>query len=885
MFAAFRIVATAIVATALPVSAAILAGIVEDESGARIAGASVILSDSRNIAVAQTKTDGTGSFRFPGIRAGTYSLAASRNAFMDTRIAVRVGDRDVTDLLIRLAVQRTATEITVTAQIGQTADTDSVAQRTNIVSLDQIGQRVRTASVDLFAEEPGVEVQRTAPAMGGVAVRGLVGRNVALYRDGVRFTTSAQRGGVSTFWNMNDPANLESAEVLRGPNSAEYGSDSMGGTVHLLSRPPRAADGWHGEFASQYYSPSNTIGANLLGSYGRGRFGILASVPARRVNTLRTGRGTDSHSAVTRFLGLPSDVGRLPDTAWTQYGGMLRAQYSLTPASQIVAHWERSQIDGAKRYDQLLGGDGNLVADLRNLMLDFGYLRYTRFAVGPFDEVVGTASFNRQREERVNQGGNGNPLGAISHQYERMTVWGTAAHAAKRVWRHDLVAGFDACREVVASPAFSFSPVTGGVSMTRPRIPDGARYLLYGAYLQHGWEPIAGGRLRLSGAVRFGGASYRSRSAFSPIVNGRPLWPDDSLAANALSGRLGAVIRVAEPLRLHVTWSRGFRAPNITDLGTAGIQGNGFFETSFSDVAGRDASIGNRADDRAVSTGRPVASVRPETSDNFDAGLVVRHSGFRTEFSVFRMALRDTVASQALILPPGAVGQPLGDQIVTRQLASGAVYVPAATNPVLVRANIGGANLIGWEHRSELRISPWLTTAWNGTWIRARDSVTGLPPDIEGGVPPLSGTARVRIAPSGRFDVELYTSAAGRQDRLSSLALADRRTGAARSAASIANFFHNGATVRGFVSNGRLLATGETLAQVQARVLGGAASLPLFTAVPGYAVHGIRGSWKVSEGSSLFADFSNLLDKSHRSVLAGVDGPGRGVTVSFRYRF
>jgi hemoglobin/transferrin/lactoferrin receptor protein len=109
------------------------------------------------------------------------------------------------------------------------------------------------------------------------------------------------------------------------------------------------------------------------------------------------------------------------------------------------------------------------------------------------------------------------------------------------------------------------------------------------------------------------------------------LWPDDSLAANAVTGRLGAVLCLAEPFRLHLNYSRGFRAPGITDLGTVGIQGNGLFESSYADLAGRNAMVGDRADDRAVSSGNPVAPVRPETSDNYEAGFTWRNSRVRAE--------------------------------------------------------------------------------------------------------------------------------------------------------------------------------------------------------------------------------------------------------------
>ncbi len=867
-----------------------LSGRVTDQSGAAVSGALITVRGADRSVLASGESATDGSFQLSLPREGTVSVTVARPGFSPSITPWAVTKGNPAEIRVVLAIQPVGAQVTVTAETSRVASLDDTPQRANVVSESEIEQRVRTVNVDLFREEPGVEVQRTAPAMGGVAVRGLLGKNVAVYRDGVRYTTSAQRGGVSTFWNLNEATNLESVEVLRGPNSAQYGSDSLGGTVHFLSRAGTLGSplGLHTEFAPTYYTAANTFGGNLLASYSARRVGATLNLSARRLNSLRPGAGIDTHAAVTRFLGLPSSVfgERLPDTGLTQYGGMFHAQYALTSRAQIAGHYERNQQDGAKRYDQLLGGDGNLIADLRNLVLDFGYLRYSQFASPWFDQIAATLSYNAQREERVNQGGTGNPLAAITHQYERTRAWGTSFYASRMVGRHDLLVGGDGYFERVKAPAFTFNPATGATTLTRPRIPDGARYLLYGLYLQDVWEPFRSGRLRLTAALRFGGASYRSRASYSPIVGGQPLWPNDSLAANAVAGRIGATVRIAGLLRSYASYSRGFRAPGITDLGTVGVQGNGLFEASYADLVGRGATVGDRADDRAVSSGRPVSSVRPESSDNYEAGLAFRNSRARIEVGGFWMSLNDAIVSQTLILPQGAVGQSLGDQTITRQLASGAVYVPAATSPALVRSNLGGAHVYGLEHQFEVKLTSSLFMAENATWNYAEDKRTGLAPDIEGGTPPLTANLRLRWAPAGkRYWLETYSVLADRQDRLSSLALSDRRTGASRSRSNIANFFNNGARVRGLTAGGILLATGETLAQVQTRVLGAASSAPMFTAIPGYAVHGIRAGYQFAEHSSVYADLGNVFDKSHRGVSWGIDGAGRSLTVRYRYQF
>ena len=861
--------------------AATLTGLVTDPSDARVIGAVLTLLSSNQAVMASAVTEADGRFRISVPRPGTYTLQVSKAGFSPQRLAVEVSDYKPTEVTLRLSLAPLPSAVVVTAEAGRSEAADQTVRRVNNISRGQLEQRASTVLADVLREEPGLDVQRTAPVMGGVAVRGLLGKNVAVYRDGVRYTTSAQRGGVSTFFNLQETSHLDAIEVSRGPDSAQYGSDAVGGTVHLLSRSaPLGAPGWRGEFAPTYSSAAHAFGGNLLASVGGSRYGLVANLAARRVNTLRAGGGIDTHAAVTRFLGLPSSIlgERLADTAFTQYGSFLHAQVALSPARQVIFHYERGQQDGAKRPDQLAGGDGNLIADLRNLMLDFGYVRYSQFALGPFDQASAGFSYNAQREERVNQGGNGDPLGRITHQYERTEVWGASFFVTRRAGRHQTLLGGDGYRERATAPAFVFDPVRSTVSPSRPRIPDGGLYRTYGLYAHQTWDARLDGSLRVIGALRFGGASYRSR--------GTRLWPDDSADANAVTGRAGATWRVASPVRVHASYSRGFREPSMTDLGTAGLQGNGFFEASYASLAGRGATIGTRADDRAVSSGRAVQPVRSESSDHFEGGVQLSASRLRIQASGFALRLHDTLVSQTLILPAGSAGQMLGDQLILRQLATGAVFVQASTAPVQVRGNLGGVRLEGVELALDAPLSRALALASNFTKLSARDQATGAPPDLEGGIPPATAHARLRWAPkAGRWWAEPYATLAGRQGQLSSLALADRRTGAARSRANIASFFNNGARVRGLVVNGVLAATGETLAQVQNRVLGSADSAPLVNAVPGYALFGLRGGWHWSERATLFVDFSNLLDRSHRGVSWGVDGAGRAVTLKYRYEF
>jgi len=555
----------------------------------------------------------------------------------------------------------------------------------------------------------------------------------------------------------------------------------------------------------------------------------------------------------------------------------------------------RTNQDRGKRYDQLLGGDGNLISDLNDLSLDLFSARLERLGAGWFDDATVIYSLNSQREERVNQGGNGNPTATIGHEPERTTVHGIQAAFEKQLSpRQSLRFGADANFERLTSEAFNVNPVGGAVTPRRPRIPDNAGFTQGGVYAQTTIY-VRPDRLRLVGSLRYGGARYAADAADSPLVNGQPLWPDDSLSASSLTFRASAVATASETWTVLGSVSRGFRAPHMTDLGTLGLTGSGF-EVAAPDVAGLGGFVGTTADATAVSTGDAVTQVGPETSLQYEGSVRYRRPRFRTELSLFINDVYDNIQKQALILPPGAVGTSLGGTPITAQNANGAVFVAATTVPVLVRANFDNARIWGIEHSAEARIVDTVTLSTAFTYLRAKDKGTGLSPNIEGGTPAPDAWFSVRwMRRDGRVWVEPYAHVAWEQTHLSSLDLGDRRTGAGRTRASIRAFFLNGARARNWISPGAdgafgtaddlLTVTGETLAQIQDRVLGaGVNSSSLFTTVPGYAMFGVRASFRAGR-HQVTIDAENLGDENYRGISWGMDAPGRGISVKYVTRF
>ena len=868
-----------------------IAGTIKDQNGALVAGAKVSLEKGGETLVAVTTAGGT--FLFHGL-AGDYQLTATANGFKAATQKVSAGSNDV-----GISLEIGEARVTVSAEVGAAEEIRNVPQPVNVITSESLSQRSMSVLAQVATEEVGLNYQRTSPTLGAITIRGLTGKNVVNYVDGVRYTHGGQRGGINTFFNLNDQSNLSAIEVVRGPNGAQYGSDSLAGTVNLLSKTPAYGSNtpeWHGEFSPSFGAADKSFGSSGLVSYGTRRFGGYVNVYGRKVGDIRTADGIDSHSAITRFLGLPSTIlyDRNPNTGFKQYGTATRVNFSPEDDQQIVFFYQRGQQDDGKRFDQLVGGDGNLIADLRNLMLDFGYLRYATQQIGPFDSFSATGSFNTQREERVNQGGQGNPAGDITHQYERTNTWGISSFLDKRFRNNTFLIGGDFYHEKINAPAYRVNGATLAVFLSRPRVPDEVTFGSGGVFIQDQWNAIPD-RLRITGALRYARMSYKVDGSKSPIVAGRQLWISDELSTGGVAGRVGAVVRANGNLSFVFNYSRGFRYPSITDLGTLGLTGDGF-EVDHITANANSGTIGTTAGADAVSTGLPVEKQRSEYSNNYDFGVRYDHQRVNASFTVFRLDLNDAIVKQALILPAGAVGRLLGSDVITTQNANGAVFVAASANPVLVRTNFTDAKIWGVEYEMGARLTDRLKFRGNFTYTTAEDKATGVPPNIEGGTPPPTGFVSLRHDWK-RFWVEAYATFASRQDRFSSGDLADRRTGATRTRTQIENYFRRGACVLGLTPNTAgtcnqavgqytLRATNENITQVLTRVLGPSfASSPLTRALPGYGLANLRGGIVINEKSQFFWAFENILDQYHRNPSWGIDGTGRNFTAGLRFKF
>jgi hemoglobin/transferrin/lactoferrin receptor protein len=250
-------------------------GVVRHASGVEVSGAEVQMLGGGQLVAAVARTDDRGRFVVTVPRPGSYVLVIRTPGFSDTRTSVMVPVAEGQVLELTTGWPAIHEEVSVTADPTHAVATTRLSQPVNIIDENEIRERAKLVVTLVANEEVGLHLQRTSPVMAGIFVRGLTGNKVNVSVDGVRYSTGAQRGGVSTFLDLVDPALLDSVEVLRGPNSAQYGSDALGGSIQFLSRVPSVglADGRRlgGLFTASGNTADRSFGSNVRGGTRVGR--------------------------------------------------------------------------------------------------------------------------------------------------------------------------------------------------------------------------------------------------------------------------------------------------------------------------------------------------------------------------------------------------------------------------------------------------------------------------------------------------------------------------------------------------------------------------------------------------------------------------------------
>lgn len=203
---------------------------------------------------------------------------------------------------------------------------DQVGRSVSVITSDQIDLRQQRFLFDALSATPGVQVIRSGSfgALSTVSIRGLPSDQTLVVQDGVVLNNPASFGNGFNFANF-DTADVERIEVLRGAQSALYGSDAIGGVINIITKDGR--DGFGGEAFVEGGSFDTYRGAASL--YGG--------------NETASGRVSFSGVSTNGFSSADEANGNVEDDSFDNITLSSRARFAPT---------ETLEFEGVVRYQE-----------------------------------------------------------------------------------------------------------------------------------------------------------------------------------------------------------------------------------------------------------------------------------------------------------------------------------------------------------------------------------------------------------------------------------------------------------------------------------------------------------------------------------------------------
>lgn len=636
----------------------------------------------------------------------------------------------------------------------------NVAQKVDVITAKAIAASNAQNTGDLLINTGKVFVQKSQQGGSSPVLRGFEASRILLVIDGVRMNNAIYRSGHLQNIITVDQNSLDRAEVMYGPSSTIYGSDALGGIVHLITKTPQLSSSKNilitGSGFARYSSVNNenTIHADM--SIGGKKFAWLQSYNFSDFGDMKMGNQYTSKypdfGRRKQYIGQVNGEDSVltnPDDRVQKFSGYKQwdiTQKLLFKQNDKTTHsinFQFSNTGNVPRYDRL--------QDIKDFGGSIGKkLRFAEWYYGPqkrllaayqlniiksgfFDEIKANINFQDIQESRQTR--EYRRYDRFDSQKERVKVYGATISSRKLMKDNELVLGADFQYNDVKSVATRTNLVTGQISPLLTRYPDGKNNVTYaGVYAQHIYK-FTNKKLVLNDGLRLQYVSLKSN-----ILNNSFLrLPDTSVTQNniALTGNIGLVYSASEYTTIKTSVSSGFRAPNIDDLSK-------IFESS---TSLKQVVI-------------PNANLKPEFTYNADVTIiqsigkkvVAEVTGFYTIFSNAIVKAPFTLNGKDSIDFNGTMSQVLASQNAAKARLygiAGAVSVGFA-KAFHLSATVNYTR--GYYKTDNSRPSTIYEKQTDGTYLVVKKNVTTKPLDH---IPPVYGKVGLTFVKK-KINSEIY---------------------------------------------------------------------------------------------------------------------------------
>lgn len=466
-----------------------------------------------------TTTDTDGNFKLSGLPAKKAEVQVS---YLGHQTIVKVIDLSQTQHMNFVLKESNAliNEVVVTGLTGHTLMKDSPTP-ISVISTQQLVSTSSTNIIDALSHQPGISQLTTGSGISKPIIRGLGSNRVVVVNDGIR-----QEGNQ---WGAEhgieiDGNGISSAEILKGPASLMYGSDAMAGVIVF-----------HGD----QIAPNHTMQANLSSEYqtNNGLFDYSVNFKGNENGFVWNGRWSDkmAHDYKNKYDNYVQGSQFRERAAEAMAG--LNKNWGFSHLRLSYYHLTPGIIEGER-------GD------------TYSYSKELPFQQVHHYKVVSDNSFYI---------GDGTLKATLAYQQNRRQEYEESMDEAGLDFQLHTI-NYD-LKYLIAEHS-NWKIATGVNGMYQRSLNHGDEYLIPAYQLfdigVFGTTTYKTGKWTLSGGLRY---DHRHLHSFALEEQ----FDQFSRNFSNITGSAGAVYEIQPNMNVRVNLSRGFRAPNLSELASNGV--------------------------------------------------------------------------------------------------------------------------------------------------------------------------------------------------------------------------------------------------------------------------------------------------------------------------
>ena len=459
----------------------------------------------------------------------------------------------------------------------------------DIINSKTLFKKAARSTPEILMNAPGVFLQKTNHGGGSPFVRGLTGNQTLLLVDGIRLNNSTFRYGPNQYFNTINPFSIDDIEVLRSGGSVQYGSDALGGTIHVLTQNPEFGGGWNGNIGGRWASQNQEKTATAALSFGTDNVAVSLNGALRDFGDLKGGKKTGFQS--------PSGY----DEQMLDFKTLMKKGKSLF----TLAHQYFEASDVPLYHKVIL--ENYRINEFNPQKRNLSYLKY-EFAGEKtlFSKLNLTASLQQTQEGRLSEKSGTN---LQVNEEDKVRTYGLSAvltSGGKGFWQAST--GLEYYSDDVQSNKITKNRQTGEQIASRGLYPDASEAASFSAFSIHSFVYQ---HWKLTGGLRLSQLHMKVHDEELGEVTLSPMTIRPMLSLSRF---------LDDNVHLFFNYSGGFRAPNIDDLGSLGIVDFRYEIPSY--------------------------QLKPEKSDAFDVGLKYREEKVSFTASAFYTKLSQLISRQ-----------------------------------------------------------------------------------------------------------------------------------------------------------------------------------------------------------------------------------------------